>query len=265
MTITSDLQPERLAQALQGIVTGDIHSGVVGDSYFLDTPYDVGHGYLLRAYFTIYDNRILVSDGGFAETQVEIFSRSQSALRYRQRGLKSIANKLSLTWNNGEFSYSDTSVDEAVRRLAVLAQAVQQGHELAMRHIQRNIKMTTDELVKELMSRGVAVRSDVPITVPSQPDPIRVALTLERAGHMAVVDFLGGTKSAKSQVERIVTDFHILNNSGYQASLFAVYDEESAFQLRKYRTRFENAKPEKATILSSDDAPERITEALKAA
>jgi len=54
--------------------------------------------------------------------------------------------------------------------------------------------------------------------------------------------------------------------NGYpQSGFFAVYDEESAFQLRKYRTRFENAKPEKATILSSDDAPERITEALKAA
>lgn len=260
---TLPIQPDTLRNALEAIVTTDIECRREGDRVLLETPYPAGRGYFLHVYITTSDRGIAVSDGGFATSQVEMYVRSRVALKHRYRDLEAIAQKLGIVWD-GDFSYTDDTLEDAVRRLTVLAQAVQEGQELATSRGIRLSSVTTERLLDELEKRGVQVRENVRIALPGQKRAIFVDLEVARAERKAAVEVLSATSTsgAANQIDHLVTNFYVLDKSGYDGLLFGVYNEHGPFHDPRYRDRFEIAKPSNAWLLPEAKATEEIIKRL---
>ena len=263
---TLQLRPDTLRNALEAVVTTDIECRRDGDRVRLETPYPAGRGYFLHVYITVSDRGIAVSDGGFATSQVEMYVRSRVALKHRYRDLQAIAQKLGIVWD-GDFSYTDETIEDAVRRLTVLAQAVQEGQELASSRGLPLTNMTTERLLDALEKRGVHVRENVRIALPGQKRAVLIDLEVERAERKAAVEVLSATSTngAANQIDHLVTTFHLLDKSGYDGLLFGVYNEHGPFRDDRYRETFEIAKPANAWLLPESKASEGIIERLDAA
>jgi len=263
---TLQLRPDTLRNALETIVTTDIECRREGDRVLLETPYPAGRGYFLHVYITVSDRGIAVSDGGFATSQVEMYVRSRVALKHRYRDLQAIAQKLGIVWD-GDFSYTDDTLEDAVRRLTVLAQAVQEGQELATSRGARLSNVTTERLLDELEKRGVQVQENVRIPVQGDKRFVYVDLEVKRAERKAAVEVLSATSTngAANQIDHLVTNFYVLDKSGYGGLLFGVYNEHGPFRDNRYRERFEIAKPANTWLLPEAKASEGIIKHLDAA
>lgn len=252
-----------LRNALETLMTTDIECRREGDRMLLETPYPAGRGYFLQVYVTVSDRGIAVSDGGFTTSQVEMYVRSRVALKHRYRDLQAIAQKLGIMWD-GDFSYTDETIEDAVRRLTVLAQAVQEGQELASSRGLRLSNVATERLLDELEKRGVKVQENVRIALPGQKRAIIVDLEVERKERKAAVEVLSATSTngAANQIDHLVTNFYVLDKSGYEGLLFGVYNEHGPFRDDRYRERFEIAKPSNAWLIPEAKATEEIIKRL---
>jgi hypothetical protein len=118
-------EPEELRRLLSKSLAEDIACVRKGDALVLDTPYILQDGHLFRAYLHVDGSGAFnVSDGGWAGDQFAIFGLTGAALRSRSEQARAIADELCLTWSDGEFSYAETELSAALRRLAALARGV---------------------------------------------------------------------------------------------------------------------------------------------
>src|SRR5581483_3585938 len=117
--------PEAVAKGFREIVSRDVVCERIGDALYIDTPLVLQDGHFFRAYLCLDDSgRLKVSDGGFASRQFSIHALSAPAMRSRSDEAADIAREFSLVWERGEFSFVEEHLDEALRRINMLARAV---------------------------------------------------------------------------------------------------------------------------------------------
>src|SRR5436305_5518434 len=118
------LNPNYVEEALSRVLRSEVSCVREGDGLYVDTPYVLQDGQLLRVYLDRAEDPdgIVASDGGYATSQIETFARSNAALRERYAQMERIARQLDLEWDT-EFRFTAPDLDEALRRLAVLARA----------------------------------------------------------------------------------------------------------------------------------------------
>src|SRR5262249_29772913 len=95
------VSPVRVEEVLSRVLRSEVLCVREADALRVDTPYILQDGHLLRVYLEQNGNAdgITVSDGGYATTQIETFTRSNAALRRRYARLERIAQQLELEWD----------------------------------------------------------------------------------------------------------------------------------------------------------------------
>jgi hypothetical protein len=211
------------------------------------------------------NGHVIISDGGYAREQVEIFSRSESLLRSHYKEMEQIATRLGLKWDT-EFSYTESDLDALVRRIPVLAEAASRALSLTRHRPRRRHGPLRDELRAELRDLGLGVKSRAKIALTKDLPTVTVDFEV-RNGSAAAVEVLSSRTAAGSliAVDRAVANFHVLDRGGYAGRLFAVYDEASPAGEPTARNRFIAAAPETAVLVAGAEAAPTIERELKAA
>lgn len=111
------------------------------------------------------------------------------------------------------------------------------------------------------------VRRRALIEVGSELPAVTVDYRVHRNGSEAAVEVLTSrtTGGAAIAVDRAVANFHVLDRGGYAGWLFAVYDEDSPAGQKQYHERFRAASPERAELVSGNEAAMAIAGALRLA
>jgi len=92
----------------------------------LDTPYVLQDGHQLRVRLYQDDEGVTVTDDGFATMQMEMYAPSAWVRRRRYKQMACIANELGIVWDV-EFSYTEPTMESAIKRLSTLARTVDQA------------------------------------------------------------------------------------------------------------------------------------------
>ncbi len=94
----------------------------------LETPFMLPDGHPVRVYLRLGpEHELIVSDGGYTSRTVTIFSRFEEEARARYEKLRQIARDLGIEYVNGELRFVATSLEQAIRRIPTLANAVVAG------------------------------------------------------------------------------------------------------------------------------------------
>lgn len=94
----------------------------------LETPFMLPDGHVVRVYLRLGpEQEVVVSDGGYTSRTVTIFSRFEDEARARYEKLRQIARDLGLEYADGELRFVALNLEQAVRRIPVLANAVVAG------------------------------------------------------------------------------------------------------------------------------------------
>jgi len=264
--ITTHLQPDQIRDAFGRIIDEEIHCEQRENMILLDTPYLTGRGYSLRAFISVNEHGIVVSDGGFTVSQIETFAPNPKSLSHRYTALAHIAQRLGIIWGEGEFCYTEETLDAAMQRLKMLAQAVQEGLELIRPRVAQDEQWLLTRLTDTARLRHLAVRENVRILIPDQARQLRIDLEIESDEKKAAVDLVmpRTDSGAISVINRMITDFHAISRTHQYEWLIGVYDEQGLFADRKYRQRFDGSKPDKTLLLPSETAIADIQSLLAA-
>lgn len=263
---TIHLQPDQIRDAFRRIVDEEVYCEQRENMLLLDTPYVTGRGYLLRAYISFTSSGIIVSDGGFTVSQLETFAINPKARSHRYAALEQIARRLGISWGEGEFCYSDETLEDAMRRLKVLAQAVQEGQELIRPRIIQSEQHLFAQLVALAEARNLVVRPQVRVPIPGQERSLIIDMEIERDAKKAAIDIaLPRTSSgATGTINRMVADFHAISRTGQYKLLVGIYDADGLLSENRYQERFAASSPKNALLLPADAAIEQIQERLAA-
>lgn len=94
----------------------------------LETPFLLPDGHAVRVYLRLGpEQEVIVSDGGYTSRTVTVFSRFEDEARARYEKLRQIARDLGLEYANGELSFVAMNLEQAIRRIPTLANAVVAG------------------------------------------------------------------------------------------------------------------------------------------
>lgn len=257
--------PEQVTNSFRRIVSEDVRCARQGDALSMDTPLVLQDGHFFRAFVEIDDSGLLrVSDGGFTTSQFSIYSVSEPALRARGSEAGEIARELSLTWQDGEFSFAEDNLESALRRITVLVRAVDRAISLLEGKATRRPVALRLKLRDDLRAAGLEVKTRARIEIGGEPKPVIVDQLVRRNGRQAAVEVLTGrTQSgALISVDRAVANFHLLDHFKYSGLMIAVYDEESPAGAPGLISRFSNARPQAAEIIAGAKAAKAIQERL---
>lgn len=265
MTITL-LLPEQVRDAFGRIVDEEIYCEQRDNMLLLDTPYVTGRGYLLRAYISFTGSGIMVSDGGFTVSQLETFAINPKARSHRYVALEQIARRLGISWGEGEFYYTEETLEDAMRRLKVLAQAVLEGQELIRPRIAQSEEHILRLLLALAETHHLAVKQNVRVPIKGQDRPLLIDMEIERDAKKAAVDIVlpRSSSGATSTLNRMVADFHAISRTERYKLLVGVYDAEGPLSESRYQERFTASSPRNALLLPSDAAIEQIQDRLAA-
>jgi len=232
----------------------------------LDTPYVTGRGYLLRAYISFTGSNIMVSDGGFTVSQLETFAINPKARSHRYAVLEQIARRLGIAWGEGEFYCTDETLEDAMRRLKVLAQAVQEGQELIRPRIAQSEAHILRLLLALAETHHLTVTQNVRVPITGQDRPLLVDMEIERNAKKATVDIVlpRSSSGATTTLNRMVADFHAISRTERYKLLVGVYDAEGPLSESRYQERFTASSPRNALLLPSNTAIEQIQDRLAA-
>ncbi len=260
------LDPKAVKDALSALLNDVVECEWVDEELQLDTPFTLQDGHLFRAYLTPSSTSggFTATDGGYAMSQVELFVRSPAAQRERREELKRIANRLHMNWD-GEFSYTEQDLESAVRRVAVLARAVDMSLSLLHARARRSQVPFRKQLSLGFRQAGLTVQPGARI-VTSGESSVTVDYEVRRNGTRAAVELLTAqtVSGAFISVDHIIGNFHTLARGAYPGLLFAVYGEDSPGGNPQIRQRFKDASPDRAELLSQEDAVSEIVERLHA-
>lgn len=260
------LRPELVRDALIGVFREEIACEMHGNAMWVDTPYILQDGSLLQAVLE-YDpltGKIIVSDNAYAAAQAELYTRTPSALRHRFSEFRKIADELELDWDT-DFRFQASSVDEAVRRIATLARAVDRGIAHIHARTAGSGTQLRDKLAESFRLRGLTVDTER-IRLGQDLPLVSVDLQLRSEISRMAVEILSGatTSGASGSINRAAMEFNILARHGYPGKMAAVYDKDSAVAVGPHLARFKAASPD-SIILPSDEAVPELFKILHAA
>ena len=115
MTVNVLPEPTKVATLLRELTASWIECVRDGDLLAVDTPFVLQDGHLFRAFISAGDRpgQVVVSDGGWASEQVELFTRTVSVRNARIDELKRIGREAGIQWDT-EFAYTATDLQSAV-------------------------------------------------------------------------------------------------------------------------------------------------------
>lgn len=238
------------------------------DGLCVDTPYPLQNGALLRVRIWSVaageSASIMVSDNGYALEQLAIFLPGP-ALADRYLDVRRIAQELDLEWEDGEFRFVESDLDDLAHRLSAIADAVNRALSLTLPRRRPTAGQLGVTLSAELRGRGLAVSPGARIEITPELT-VTVDYRVEGKGAEAAVEILNGhtTDDIALAVDRAVTTFHLLDHGGYPGLLFAVYDPSSLAGRSFYQERFRSAAPPAAMLLGGPDAASVIARKIGA-
>jgi len=234
----------------------------------LDTPLTLQDGRLLRVYIEpAKGGGLIVTDGGYAMSQVETFARTPAMLRERREELVRIARILDLECEDGtEFCYVSNDLEAAMMRLNVLSMAVNRALSLLHAKPPRLKVALRERLLETFRSAGLEVKRDAQITSGQSELSVTVDYRVNSKRKEAAVEVLSGRTRAGAQgvVDRTAANFNVLAKGGYRGLLVAVYDEQSIAAHGALRERFLEAGPKNVLLLSGNGEERQIVERLAA-
>jgi len=203
----------------------------------------------------------------------------------------SIARQLGLDWDV-EFRFVAADLDEAARRTATLARAVDRALSLVYAPLTGEIGREKNEkkrpeseayaprtlplpfpapalshrLGAELLGAGLRVAPRAQILTGSLSQPVTVDYRVERGAAEAAVEVLSARRQPRALmvVDRTVADFHMLERGAYRGLLIAVYDEEGPAAQTRLLDRFVAASPVRTILVPSGSAALEIQRRLAA-
>lgn len=248
--------PDVVTKAALTVLKGQVSCQPVGERLVLDTPYVLQDGHLLRVHIDRdADGRLLISDGGFVQRQVEIFSRSATMLRDRVAEVGQMAVELNLKWDQ-ELSFAESDLRAALQRISVLARAVDRSLSLLHARSPRPKVALRERLGRELADAGFSVRPRARIPVGTGLKEVVIDHLVRRNGAQAAVEVLAGRTGggALISVDRAIANFHVLTHFQYPGAMVAVYEEGSPAAAPRLLERFENAGPDRARLVAEGEA-----------
>lgn len=265
------LSPERVQQAVLAALVEDLECQRTPAGIQIDTPFILQDGRLFRALIrpTGENGTVVTSDGGFAVEQFEIRFSSVQARRERVEQLKRIAVELHLDpldTNDGSLTFRSESLEEAARRLPILAQAADRALSLLQSRIRGKERPLRSRLADDFQDNGFDVGRGRKIEI-GHDTYVKVDLELGRQDRpVAAVQVLSAVTQSGAVIaaDRAVVNLTRLSRASYDGKLFAVFNTHSPSGVEQVLNRFAAAKPEQAVLVPSDDAVEIITNALVA-
>lgn len=259
------LKPSAVRDALTRALTDDISCSMTSSGVVVDTPFILQDGRLLRVLLrpTGENGTIEASDGGYALEQVEIMFRAGSSRRERLAEIKRIATELHLDWDTA-LGFTAHSLDEAVRRLPVLAQGVDRTLTLTHAISRRRERPLRARLANDLREAGLKLRTRAKIqTEDGRHESVDYVVEHEATSKAAVRLLSAETPSgAGMAADRAAGVFTRLDRAQYPGLLVAVYDEHTSSGILSFREQFEKTKPERARLVAGDAAAEYIEKHL---
>jgi hypothetical protein len=255
MTVSVLPEPSKVARLMRELTASWIDCVRDGDQLAVDTPFVLQDGHLFRAFISVGDGpgQLVVSDGGWAAEQVELFARTVAVRTARIEELKRIGREAGIAWET-EFAYTAQDLQSAVERMADLARAVDRSLTLLHSRASRGVAPLAARLRDGLREAGLKVEGGVRIELDGQK--VRVDYRVVRNSSEAAVEILGGRsrQGAAQSIDHAVTNFHVLKRRHYRGLLVGVYDEDSPAAGTELRDRFLAARPEDALLLPGSEA-----------
>jgi hypothetical protein len=265
MTVNVLPEPTKVATLLRELTASWIECVQDGDLLAVDTPFVLQDGHLFRAFISAGDRpgQMVVSDGGWASEQVELFARTVSVRNARIEELKRIGREAGIEWDT-EFAYTATDLQSAVERMSDLARAVDRSLTLLHSRASRGLAPLAARLRDGLREAGLKVEGGARIELDGQR--VRVDYRVVRNSSEAAVEILGGRsrQGAAQSIDHAVTNFHVLRRGLYPGLLVGVYDEDSPAAATELRDRFLAARPEETLLLPGSDAIATLADRLAA-
>lgn len=265
MTVNVLPEPTTVATLLRELTASWIDCVRDGDLLAVDTPFVLQDGHLFRAFISAGDQpgHMVVSDGGWASEQVELFARTLSVRNARIDELKRIGREAGIQWDT-EFAYTATDLQSAVERLSDLARAVDRSLTLLHSRASRGLAPLAARLRDGLREAGLKVEGGARIVLDGRR--VRVDYRVVRNASEAAVEILGGRsrQGAAQSIDHAVTNFHVLRRGLYGGLLVGVYDEDSPAAATELQDRFLAARPEDTLLLPGSEAIATLAERLAA-
>ena len=265
-----DLDPESVRRAVLTALLEDLECSPVASGVQIDTPFILQDGRLFRALLqpSGENGSVIASDGGFAVEQFEIRFSSIQARRERFEELRRIAVELHLDpWEaSGPLTFRSESLEEAARRLPILAQAADRALSLLQSRMRGKETSLRSRLADDFEDNGFDVRRRSKIEI-GHDVYVKVDLELSREDRAAAaVQVLSAVTQSGAMIaaDRAVVNFTRLSRAQYNGKLFAVYNEHSPSGVSQVLDRFIAAKPDRAILIPGTEAIEVITSALAA-
>jgi hypothetical protein len=254
-----------VAELLKELTASWISCDRDGDVLTVDTPFLLQDGHLFRAFISVgeHPGQLVVSDGGWASEQVELFARTVAVRNARTSDLRRIATEAGIDWDT-EFSYTADDLRSAVDRMSDVARAVDRSLTLIHSRTFRARLPLAARLRDGLRDAGLKVQAAARIEVQGQR--VHVDYRVMHGKAEAAVEVLGGRsrQGAAQSIDHAVTNFHVLRRGDYQGILVGVYDEDSAASAPELRERFMAARPPQTLLVRSSDAVATLRERLVA-
>jgi hypothetical protein len=264
MSIT--LEPNEIVQTFARLLGENVSCVRQGEELRLDTPYVLQDGCLLQVFLSAVpgNGHIVASDGAYAVQQIEILS-SPATLRARYGELERIARELDLDWDT-EFKFVESDMESVLRRIAVLARAVDRSLGVVTQRTRRSSRHIGAQISSELRDLGLHVTRRAKLVTAGDQPPVTVDLRVRGDDAEAAVEVITAQTEgwAASSIDRAAATFRVLERGRYAGHLVAVYDPYSPVAKPENLRRFKAAGPDDAKLVPSDDAVDEIERLLVA-
>ncbi len=120
-----ELDPQTIKARFIEFLAEGIGCTVEDGAFKLDTPYILPDGRFIQLYIQLGpDWTLVVSDRGYATQQVTVFSEFEDKAKARYEKIRELARQLDPDYVEGELRFMAENLDEALRRIPVLARAI---------------------------------------------------------------------------------------------------------------------------------------------
>lgn len=257
---------EDIEKALLGHMRADISCRQEGDALVIDTPYVLLDGHFLEVFIEAANGRgHIFSDGGFLQRQVGIYSSTRNLQHGRAAEIERIARSLDLEWKDFELRFHETDLDQGVRRLTVLVEAMNRALAVVQAKPRRREVELRKQLAAELRKVSwlkVSQRARLEVG----DARVRIDYIVRRLDQETAVEVLGGRTESGSaiSVDHAIANFQVLHHYDYPGRMVGVYDEASPAARPELMERFRTATPPQTLLVAGRDAAHRIALTLAA-
>lgn len=257
-----DLHCDATKDTLLAILQESVRCSRIGNTLMLDTPYVFGDGHQLRAYLSEVPNGIMVSDGGFAAQQIEMYSPiGTNGQSYRS--LRSAAVAHDLVWE-GQLYFVEPTLEDALYNLHRLTSALHDTENALMRQRRRGFGTAATLKAGLESTYHLDTKIDYPIYLPENREPVVVDLFTQHESGRAVVEIIEARSESgvNEQVNRSLVNFMSLDRGEFEGIRISVVNNDVLNVDHRAVDRLNYAKPKNVYVFDDSTALAGIGELL---